>query len=109
MTTDSISAGGDPRRLLSDVRALARRVRRDQRMTWVALLVLAWLERNVALMLFTVAYLAMVLLILPMNDGWGPPHWGIRMQFAIPQLVTGAVLLLGAVGFRAAARRRRHR
>ena len=41
MTTDSMSAGDDPRRLLSDVRDLAGRVRRDQRLTWVALLVLA--------------------------------------------------------------------
>ncbi|MEO3928480.1 hypothetical protein ABGB07_32120 [Micromonosporaceae bacterium B7E4] len=41
MTTDSLPAGGDPRRLLSDVRALAHRVRLDQRVTWVALLVLA--------------------------------------------------------------------
>ncbi len=41
MTTDSVSAGGDPRRLLSDVRTLAHRVRLDQRATWVALLVLA--------------------------------------------------------------------
>jgi hypothetical protein len=41
MTTDSVSAGDDPRRLLSDVRDLASRVRRDQRLTYVALLVLA--------------------------------------------------------------------
>src|SRR5690349_17622566 len=41
MTTDSMSAGGDPRGLLSDVHALAHRVRLDQRVTWVALLVLA--------------------------------------------------------------------
>ncbi|MEU5566814.1 hypothetical protein [Micromonospora musae] len=227
MTTDSVPAGDDPRRLLSDVRALAHRVRLDQRVTWVALLVLgtvtlvgipfdwfgmqvhcrpdsscefarrgvlyywpaafllayaaiafcyvraartrglgtrvlsyaltgvaltalftaAWvaaalyfpshpvrfafwmlvldrliapwgiigvallvlarLERNVALLLFTLGYLAMVLLVLPMNEGWGPPHWGIRSQFAVPQLVSGAALLLGAAGFRAA--RRRHR
>src|SRR4051812_35675296 len=41
MTTDSIPAGDDARRLLADMRALARRVRLDQRRTWVALLVLA--------------------------------------------------------------------
>lgn len=41
MTTDSVPADGDPRRLLSDVRALAHRVRLDQRVTWFALLVLA--------------------------------------------------------------------
>jgi len=73
----------------------------------VALLVLARLERNVALLLFTLGYLAMVLLVLPMNDGWGSPQWGIRAAFAIPQLIAGAVLLLGAIGF--AAARRRHR
>jgi hypothetical protein len=228
MTTESVPAGGDPRRLLSDVRALAHRVRLDQRMTWAALLVLgavtlvavpfdwfgmtvhcrpdgcefarrgmlyywppasllaygaialwylraararglgarvlpyaitgaattvvfpaawlamsmylsshpvpdgpmpywllvldrlvmpwgmigvtllvlAWLERNVALLLFTLAYLALVLLVLPLNSGFGPPQWGIRGQFTVPQLIVGVVLLLGAVGFRAAARRR---
>ncbi|WP_433374838.1 hypothetical protein ACQPZX_04775 [Actinoplanes sp. CA-142083] len=41
MTTEPVSAGGDPRRLLSDARALAHRVRRDQRVTWVALMILA--------------------------------------------------------------------
>lgn len=41
MTTDSVPVGGDPHQLLSDVRNLARRVRRDQRVTWAALLVLA--------------------------------------------------------------------
>jgi hypothetical protein len=229
MTTDSVSAGGDPRRLLSDVHALARRVRLDQRLTWVALLVLAavtfvgipfdwfglevtghpdgsyefarrgvlyywppalllayttiavcyvraararglggrvlpyaitgaattvvftaawvaatlyfpshpapfdplpywwfvldrlvspWgvigiallvlarLERNAALLLFTLGYLALVLLVLPMGDGWGPP-WGIRAGFALPQLISGAVLLLGAAGFAVARRRQR--
>ncbi|GIE35754.1 hypothetical protein Ait01nite_087990 [Actinoplanes italicus] len=41
MTTDSLSAGDDPRRLLLDIRTLTSRVRRDQRLTYVALLVLA--------------------------------------------------------------------
>jgi hypothetical protein len=76
-------------------------------MIGVALLVLARLERNIGLLLFTLAYLAMVLLVLPMDEGWGLPHWGIRTQFAVPQLVSGAVLLLGALGFRAARRRYR--
>ncbi|GAA0797041.1 hypothetical protein [Spirilliplanes yamanashiensis] len=230
MTTDTASVGGDPRRLLSDVRALAHRVRLDQRMTWaallvlaaatlvaipfdwfgmrvdcrpdggctyarrgmlfywpaamvlayatiavlyvraarargvgarvlpyaitgaattvvfpaawlavnlyfrsnpypdqplpywffvldrlvmpwgmigVALLVLAWLERNTALALFTGGYLALVLLVLPMSDGFGPPHFGIRAGMAVPQLIVGAVLLLGAAGFALADRRRR--
>jgi hypothetical protein len=76
-------------------------------MIGVALLVLAWLERNVALLLFTLAYLALVLLVLPLNIGIGPPEWGLRAQFAVPQLIVGVVLLLGAVGFRAARRRNR--
>jgi hypothetical protein len=227
MTTDAVPAGGDPRRLLSDVRTLAHRVRLDQRLTWVALLVLAavtfvgipfdwfgmrvsclpdgscefarrgvlyywpaamllayagiaflyvraararglgarvlpyaltgavttvlftaawvagalyfpshphtfsywglvldrliapWgmiglallvlarLERNVALLLFTLGYLALVLLVLPMDFGWDPVHWGLRAGMALPQAVSGSVLLLGAIGF--AVARRRHR
>jgi hypothetical protein len=227
MTTDSVPAGGDPRRLLSDVRALAHRVRLDRRMTWVALLVLAvatfagipfdwfgmkvhclpdggcefarrgvlyywpaalllayaaiavcyvraararglgarvlpyaltgaaltvvftaawvaaalyfpthpqqfnewvlvldrliapwgtigvallvlaWLERNVGLLVFTLGYLALVLLVLPMNDGWSNPNLGIRAAFALPQVASGAVLLLGAIGFAVARRRQR--
>ena len=229
MTTDSMSAGGDPRRLLSEVRSLAYRVRLDQRMTWVALLVLAavtlvgipfdWLgmrvhchpdtscdfarrgllyywpaallvayavitfcyvraararglgarvlpyaitgavttvvftaagvaaalyfrshplpdqplpywwyvldrllapwgmigvallvlarlERNVALLLFTLVYLALVLLVLPTDEGWGLAGWSLQARFAVPQIISGAVLLLGAGGFFRAVRRR---
>jgi hypothetical protein len=40
MTSDAVSAAGDPRRLLADVRDLARRVRVAQRVTWLPLLVL---------------------------------------------------------------------
>jgi hypothetical protein len=74
-------------------------------MVGVALLVLARLERNVALLLFTLGYLALVLLVLPMDDGWASPNWGIRAAMALPQVVVGAVLLLGAAGFAAAHRR----
>jgi hypothetical protein len=63
-------------------------------MIGVALLVLAWLERTVALLLFTLAYLALVLLVLPFDIGIGPPMWEIRAQFAVPQLIVGVVLLL---------------
>ncbi|HLL69195.1 MAG TPA: hypothetical protein VK453_26305 [Micromonosporaceae bacterium] len=76
-------------------------------MIGVTLLVLAWLERNVALLLFTLGYLALVLLVLPMNVGFGSPHWGIRAQMAVPQLVAGFALLVGALAFTAA--RWRHR
>jgi hypothetical protein len=74
-------------------------------MIGVALLVLAWLERNVALLLFTVGYLVMVLLVLPMNFGFqfGPD---IQLGMAVPQLLSGLILLLGAAGFAAQARRR---
>jgi hypothetical protein len=41
MATDSIPAGGDPRRLLAHSRHLAHRVRLAQRVTWFPLLVLA--------------------------------------------------------------------
>ena len=76
-------------------------------MIGVALLVLAWLERNVGLLLFTAGYLALVLLVLPMDDGFGPPHFGIRTGMAAPQLIVGIVLLLSAAGFARADRRHR--
>jgi hypothetical protein len=57
--------------------------------------------------LFTLAYLALVLLVLPMDAGYGPPQWGVRAEMALPQVASGLVLLVGAIGFRAA--RRRHR
>jgi hypothetical protein len=75
-------------------------------MIGVAMLVLAWLERNVPLLGFALGYLAMVLLVLPMDSGFGPPHWGLRLNMALPQLACGALLLLGAAVFRAADRRR---
>ncbi|GIE93045.1 hypothetical protein [Paractinoplanes rishiriensis] len=241
MTTDSVSTGDDPRRLLSDVRSLAGRVRRDQRLTWVALLVLAaatflaipfdWLfmklqcddsgcmfarrgmlyywppalllayaaiavsyvraararglgarvlpyaitgavtavlftaayttaaayfpsnppfeggplpfwwilldrliapwgliglallvlaalERNVALLLFTAGYLVLVLFVLRTTDGMDLPfdllpsflsgtNTHIRLSMAVPQLIIGAVLLAGGIGFAKAHRRKR--
>ncbi|MFG3690959.1 hypothetical protein [Micromonospora sp. NPDC047740] len=73
----------------------------------VALLVLARLERNVALLLFTVGYLAVVL--VPINFGWHP-SWGYRGilgGFLPQQIINGTVLLLGAVGFAVARRWRR--
>jgi hypothetical protein len=73
----------------------------------VALLVLARLERNVALLVFTLGYLAVVL--VPINFGWHP-SWGYRGilgEFLPQQVINGTVLLLGAIGF--AVARRRHR
>ena len=70
----------------------------------VALLVLARLERNIALLAFTLAYLAVVL--VPITFGWGD-DWGIRTAFLPQQVISGAVLLLGAIGFAVAHRWRR--
>jgi len=70
----------------------------------VALLVLARLERNVALLAFTVGYLAIVL-VPRHNFGWGT-HWGYQADFMPQQIINGTVLLLGAIGFAAAACRR---
>ncbi|MEU8816695.1 hypothetical protein [Actinoplanes sp. NPDC048796] len=74
-------------------------------MIGVALLVLVWLERNLALLAFTAGYLALVLLILPMNDGFASPHFSLRAGMALPQVLIGLVLLLGAAGFARAGRR----
>jgi len=73
----------------------------------VALLVLARLERNVALLVFTLGYLALVL--LPLND-LVHLHWGygdIYGAFLPQQIFQGLVLLLGGIGFAIARRRQR--
>jgi hypothetical protein len=70
----------------------------------LALLVLAWLERNVALLLLTVVYMAVAL--VPINFGWGL-HWGGGRQFAPSLILCGGVLLLGSAGFALAQRMRR--
>ncbi|BCJ40102.1 hypothetical protein GCM10010168_29600 [Actinoplanes ianthinogenes] len=70
----------------------------------VALLVLARIERNLGLLLFTLGYLVMVL--VPVDFGW---RWSgqERTGFLPQQIIYGTVLLLGAIGFGLAARRRR--
>jgi hypothetical protein len=70
----------------------------------VALLVLAWLERHVALLVFALGYLAVV--EMPLDSVWFPP-FGHLSGLLVPQVVNGVVLLLGAIGF--AVARRRHR
>jgi hypothetical protein len=72
----------------------------------LALLVLAWLERHVALLAFAVAYLVVVL--VPVNFGWGD-GWGSHWQQAPMLAITGGVLLLGSAGFALAQRLRRPR
>lgn len=69
----------------------------------LALLVLAWLERHPALLLFAVGYLTVVL--VPVNFGWGN-HWGGRWQDAPMLIISGGVLLLGGAGFALAQRLR---
>ena len=81
-----------------------------------ALLVLARLERNLALLLFTLGYLALVLLVLPTNFGFQLPGWAVpsflsgsenqlRLGVMLPQLIVTAVLLAGGIGFAKAYRR----
>ena len=65
----------------------------------LALLVLAWAERNRALLLLTLAYLAAVL--VPITFGWvqHDPPW-----YSYPVVFQGSVLLLGGIGFALAQR-----
>ncbi|MEU6238983.1 hypothetical protein [Kitasatospora sp. NPDC047058] len=64
------------------------------------LLVLSFVERSAALLLLTVAYLAIEL--VPLTTGWAgidaTSPWSSLPHFAVP----GALLLLGALGFRLA-------
>ncbi|MGA5299845.1 hypothetical protein ACPCHT_07945 [Nucisporomicrobium flavum] len=75
-------------------------------MIGIALLVLARLERNLPLLLFTVVYLAVML--MPLEGAFGSEtHWGTRGAFLPQQILAGTLLLLGGIGFRRAARRQR--
>jgi hypothetical protein len=70
----------------------------------LALLVLAWLERHAALLVFTLVYLAVVL--VPIDFGWEElSQW----QFVPMLVIGGSVLLLGSAGFALAQRLRRAR
>jgi hypothetical protein len=64
----------------------------------LALLVLAWAERNRALLLLTITYLAIVLLPIPLRTS--TVSWNLMPQL----LVGGTVLLLGGIGFALAQR-----
>jgi hypothetical protein len=70
----------------------------------VALLVLAWLERHVALLVFTLGYLAVVLVPITFGLRFGGNYLA---EFLTPQVINGTVLLLGAVGFAVTRRRQR--
>jgi hypothetical protein len=66
----------------------------------LALLVLAWSERNRALLLLTLAYLAVVLLHIGNVQGRGVySPWDF-----LPLVIQGGVLLLGGIGFALAQR-----
>ncbi len=71
-----------------------------------ALLVLAWLERHVALLVFALGYLTVVL--VPITFGWGA-HWGSDGEFAPMLVISGGLLLLGSAGFALAQRLRQPR
>ncbi|WP_406444616.1 hypothetical protein OHB00_46985 [Streptomyces sp. NBC_00631] len=68
----------------------------------LGLLVLAWAERNRALLVFTLGYLVIVL--APVNFGWAiapPSLWSSLPHLAIQ----GSVLLLAGIGFALAQQR----
>jgi hypothetical protein len=65
----------------------------------LALLVLAWAERNRALLLLTLAYLAAVLVPITFGGIQHGPPW-----YSLPAVFQGSVLLLGGIGFALAQR-----
>jgi hypothetical protein len=80
--------------------------------------VLARLERNVALLAFTLGYLVLVLLVLPTTDGMHLPDWAVpsfmsgtntqlRLSMMSCQLIIGAALLAAGTAFATARRRQR--
>jgi hypothetical protein len=60
----------------------------------LALLVLAWAERNRALLALTLAYLAVVLVPLTLGRVQFDPPW-----YSLPAVSQGSMLLLGGIGF----------
>lgn len=65
----------------------------------LALLILAWAERNRALLLLTLAYLAAVLVPITFGSVQFNPLW-----YSYPAVFQGSVLLLGGIGFALAQR-----
>lgn len=72
----------------------------------VALLVLARLERSIALLVYSLAYLAVV--VVPVTFGWHSLG-GVKAMFVPQQIITGTVLLIGGLGFTLAQQLRRPR
>jgi hypothetical protein len=65
----------------------------------LALLVLAWAERNRALLLLTLAYLVVVLVPITFSGIHAPLPW-----YSYPAVFQGSVLLIGGIGFALAQR-----
>jgi hypothetical protein len=65
----------------------------------LALLVLAWAERNRALLFLTLAYLVAVLVPITFGGVQYNPPW-----YSLPAVFQGSVLLLGGIGFALAQR-----
>jgi hypothetical protein len=80
--------------------ALAGRLASPGGAIGLALLVLVWAERNRALLVLALGYLAIVLLRVGAIRISGPASAGIFL----PAVIQGCVLLLGAVGFALAQR-----
>jgi hypothetical protein len=80
---------------LTGLAGLSHRLATPAAAIGLALLVLAWTERNRALLLLTAAYLAIVL--APSAFGWAVPAPWL-------QVTEGSVLLLGGIGFALAQR-----
>ena len=73
---------------------IAYRLARPEAAIGLALLVLAWAERNRALLLLTLVYLASVLMPITVGVVQPDPPW-----YIYPAVVQGSVLLLGGIGF----------
>ena len=78
---------------------LAYRLGHPEAAIGLALLVLAWAERNRALLLLTLAYLAAVLMPITFGPVQPDSPW-----YLYPAIFQGSVLLLGAIGFALAQR-----
>jgi len=78
---------------------LAYQLARPEAAIGLALLVLAWAERNRALLLMTLGYLAAVLVPITFGPVQPGPPW-----YFYPAVFPGSVLLLGGIGFALAQR-----
>jgi hypothetical protein len=89
---------------LTGLGGLPERLARPGAAIGLALLVLAWAERNRALLLLTLAYLAVVLVPITFGGAQFDPSW-----YSLPAVPQGSLLLLGGIGFALAQRPLRSR